>query len=58
MFNDPDTEFVLVGAAHLVGADGLVELLRAGAMTSPSCNRLTLFQTLKQKAERFARPAL
>lgn len=29
MFNDPDTEFVLVGAAHLVGADGLVELLRA-----------------------------
>lgn len=29
MFNDQDTEFVLVGAAHLVGADGLVELLRA-----------------------------
>jgi len=29
MFDDLDTEFVLVGAAHLVGADGLVELLRA-----------------------------
>ena len=29
MFNDQGTEFVLVGAAHLVGADGLVELLRA-----------------------------
>ena len=29
MFNDLDTELVLIGAAHLVGADGLVELLRA-----------------------------
>lgn len=29
MFNDQGTEFVLVGAAHLVGVDGLVELLRA-----------------------------
>ena len=29
MFDDPETEFVLVGAAHLVGADGIVELLRA-----------------------------
>ena len=27
MFDDADTEFVLVGAAHLVGADGLVSLL-------------------------------
>lgn len=27
MFDDPDTEFVLVGAAHLVGADGLLSLL-------------------------------
>ena len=29
MFGDPEIEFVLVGAAHLVGADGIVELLRA-----------------------------
>ena len=29
MFDDPEIEFVLVGAAHLVGADGIVELLRA-----------------------------
>ncbi|MDG2089533.1 MAG: TraB/GumN family protein [Gammaproteobacteria bacterium] len=28
MFNDADTELVLVGVAHLVGEDGLVELLR------------------------------
>lgn len=28
MFNDADTEFVLVGAAHLVGEDGLLNLLR------------------------------
>jgi uncharacterized protein YbaP (TraB family) len=28
MFNDVDTEFVLVGVAHLVGDDGLVQLLR------------------------------
>ena len=29
MFDDPEIEFVLVGAAHLVGVDGIVELLRA-----------------------------
>jgi len=29
MFDDADTELVLVGVAHLVGDDGLVELLRA-----------------------------
>jgi uncharacterized protein len=29
MFNDADTELVLVGVAHLVGDDGLVQLLRA-----------------------------
>jgi uncharacterized protein YbaP (TraB family) len=29
MFNDADTEFILVGVAHLVGEDGLIELLRA-----------------------------
>ena len=29
MFDDQEIEFVLVGAAHLVGADGIVELLRA-----------------------------
>lgn len=28
MLRDSDTEFVLVGAAHLVGQDGLLELLR------------------------------
>lgn len=28
MFDDADTELVLVGVAHLVGEDGLVELLR------------------------------
>lgn len=28
MFSDSDTEFVLVGAAHLVGEDGLLNLLR------------------------------
>lgn len=28
MFGDADTEFVLVGAAHLVGEDGLLNLLR------------------------------
>lgn len=28
MFGDTDTEFVLVGAAHLVGEDGLLNLLR------------------------------
>ena len=29
MFDDPETEFVLVGAAHLVGEDGILEYLRA-----------------------------
>lgn len=29
MLQDDDTEFVLVGAAHLVGSDGLLELLQA-----------------------------
>ena len=29
MLDDPETEFVLVGAAHLVGGDGVVELLRS-----------------------------
>jgi uncharacterized protein YbaP (TraB family) len=29
MFDDPEIEFVLVGTAHLVGVDGIVELLRA-----------------------------
>ncbi len=29
MFDDADTELILVGVAHLVGDDGLVELLRA-----------------------------
>ena len=29
MFNDVDTELILVGVAHLVGEDGLVELLRS-----------------------------
>lgn len=28
MFTDNDTEFVLVGAAHLVGSDGLLNMLR------------------------------
>ena len=28
MFSDSDTEFVLVGAAHLVGEDGLLNMLR------------------------------
>lgn len=28
MMDDSDTEFVLVGAAHLIGPDGLVDLLR------------------------------
>jgi len=28
MFNDSDTEFILVGVAHLVGEDGLVQHLR------------------------------
>lgn len=28
MFSDGDTEFVLVGAAHLVGSDGLLNMLR------------------------------
>lgn len=28
MFNDADIEFILVGVAHLVGEDGLVQLLR------------------------------
>jgi uncharacterized protein YbaP (TraB family) len=28
MFEDPDTEFVLVGAAHLIGEEGLVQLLQ------------------------------
>ncbi len=28
MFSDGDTEFVLVGAAHLIGRDGLLQLLR------------------------------
>ena len=29
MLRDSDTEFVLIGAAHLVGSDGLLDLLRA-----------------------------
>jgi uncharacterized protein YbaP (TraB family) len=29
MFGDEDTEFVLVGAAHLVGPDGLLEMLES-----------------------------
>ncbi len=29
MFSDQDTEFILVGAAHLVGKDGLIEQLSA-----------------------------
>jgi uncharacterized protein YbaP (TraB family) len=29
MFEDPDTEFVLVGAAHLIGGEGLVQLLQS-----------------------------
>ncbi|MCG8414329.1 MAG: TraB/GumN family protein [Pseudomonadales bacterium] len=29
MLQDSDTEFVLVGAAHLIGVDGLVEMLQA-----------------------------
>ena len=29
MFDDPEIEFALVGAAHLVGVDGIAELLRA-----------------------------
>ncbi|NKB34553.1 MAG: TraB/GumN family protein [Pseudomonadales bacterium] len=33
MLRDADTEFVLVGAAHLVGNDGLLELLAAKGFT-------------------------
>jgi len=29
MLRDSDREFVLVGAAHLVGEDGLLEMLQA-----------------------------
>ena len=29
LFEDPDTEFVLVGAAHLIGVEGLVQLLQS-----------------------------
>ena len=31
--------FVVVGAAHLVGADGLISMLRARATPSNRCNR-------------------
>ena len=33
MFRDDDTEFVLVGAAHLVGEDGLLSQLQAKGYT-------------------------
>lgn len=36
MFQDPDTEFVLVGAAHLVGEDGLLKMLESKGYTISS----------------------
>ncbi|MEQ8954506.1 MAG: TraB/GumN family protein, partial [Gammaproteobacteria bacterium] len=33
MLADPDTELVLVGAAHLVGSDGLLNLLQERGYT-------------------------
>ena len=33
MFEDPDTEYVLVGAGHMVGQDGLLQLLREKGYT-------------------------
>jgi len=33
MFTDSDTEFVLVGVAHLIGNNGLIEMLRARGYT-------------------------